>query len=143
MTKEKRFKTWYNAEPCKGQIFTEESVTIPGQAYQVRDILTRYQSGQSLGISQKTMRYNEGETTFDDVDPTARPDYDLADISEFNEVLKTKKSIREAMKKEQIKKQKENAKQETESKRSEERSDGTTTSDDSKKNSLSANDAQR
>jgi hypothetical protein len=66
----------YNNFP--GEINNEDSETIPGQSYEIADIIQRFTQGQSLNLSNSTPQY-VGEN-FDDIDPTTAPDFDLTDV---------------------------------------------------------------
>lgn len=76
----------------------DPSVTVPGQSYTIAELIEKHRIGISPEVS-KPVTYMENPT-FDDVDPTADPDFDLADVTTLKseidlkvEKAKTKKKV--------------------------------------------------
>lgn len=96
---EPRFITAFNYNPAthKGEINTQTSETIQGQALTVTEVLIRFSRGTLPDIKFPTY-YDEVED-FDADDPTLRPDFDLSDtdnIQEYIDYLQSKKDKIEA-----------------------------------------------
>lgn len=81
------FVTPYNYDASDELCFEHNpgnpSLTVPDEALSLRDLLANYTHGIAPPVSQTTYYdsdFNDG-LTFDDVDPTLDPDFDLADYS--------------------------------------------------------------
>lgn len=71
----------YNYELTEqGMEFNDEaSMTVPGQSYNMRELLAKHASGIMPGIAHP-VDYNDIDD-FEGYDPTLAPDYDLADVT--------------------------------------------------------------
>lgn len=81
------------------------SMTVPDQNLSIRDILERYARGNEMPIGHSG-HYDGEDVSFDDIDPTLDPAFDLADYSAEIGNLKQKAAEREA-EREQIRADKE------------------------------------
>lgn len=93
----RRFRSTYNYIPLESdtEVNNEPSQTISGQAFSIREILTKWTRGVPPEIS-KLGYYNENEDpSFDDYDETRNPGFDLADASETLYSLKLKSQRQE------------------------------------------------
>lgn len=76
--------TAYNYDPSDnpGELTTKKSVTVPDQSLTVEEILDLYARG--IGIDSI---YHEGsgldDPSFDDLDPTQRPDFDIIEAHQI------------------------------------------------------------
>lgn len=61
-----------------GEKLSGNSMTIPDESYTIREILEKFTMGYD--IPRKHPQYSNTDD-FDDVDPTAAPDFDLADVT--------------------------------------------------------------
>jgi len=85
-----KFRTHYNFQLSESDQEKPigESMTVPGQAYTMREILLKYTSG-NVGDLQKN-GYGDENPDFDDLDITRNPDFDLSDYTEENNYLQEK-----------------------------------------------------
>lgn len=82
------------------------SMAMPNQAYSIKEILDRFARGMMPPIQKQGIYAND--PTFDDVDPTRDPAFDLADVTErteeidnlLTELEKKKKELAELKRKE-------------------------------------------
>lgn len=94
-----RFRTNFNI-PLHGPEFepkTGESETIPDETLTIEELISRTQRGiplQSM-VNVRTPHYHDSDS-FDDVDPTMDPNFDLADMSEIAEEIVERKELEEA-----------------------------------------------
>ena len=77
-------KTYFNAKPYEGKVFTMPSETIPDQSLTMRQILDRYARG--LPLDAKVPQWDDN-ADLDDVLPDPRR-LDLAERQEFAEAAK-------------------------------------------------------
>jgi len=89
--------------PSPGEINNDPSETIPGQGYSVVELVAKYQRGQALGIKNRIPMYPDSEPSFDDIDPTLDPNFDLSDITIIEHDLLQKREARELAKAEREK----------------------------------------
>ncbi|MEM2004287.1 MAG: hypothetical protein QXZ28_04955 [Candidatus Methanomethylicaceae archaeon] len=67
---------------------TAKTLVVPNQSMSIREIVTRYASGQTVVGSRE--HYYDGSEDFDAFDPTLDPNFDLADYTEMqNEISKS------------------------------------------------------
>lgn len=93
-----KIKNILNYEPSEGHYFTQPSQTVPDQAMSVREIMTRYANGQSVGGSH-TEYWDENE---DNIGINLK-NLDLVDIQEMKKyntkkIDKLKSDLEEAKK---------------------------------------------
>lgn len=90
------FKTNYNAKysPRGGEFNQEPSMTVPDMALSVHEMLVRF-TNNTLGNIAKTPYYEENPS-FDTIDETNNPDYDLADFTADSNTLSYNKLKRKA-----------------------------------------------
>ncbi|QXP44138.1 MAG: hypothetical protein [Arizlama microvirus] len=88
------YQNTYNYLNHPGEINNDESETIPGQAYEVEDILRRFTAGQPLNISNNIPQY-VGSENFDDIDPTMDPNFDITDVEEITNQIAENQQIRQ------------------------------------------------
>lgn len=76
-------------KPGDTEFFTEPSLTEPDQCYTVQELLNRHISGSLPDISQPYYYDTDVQDPhgFDNVDPTMRPDFDLADYASLSDNL--------------------------------------------------------
>nr|QJB19970.1 MAG: hypothetical protein [Microvirus sp.] len=98
------------------------SMTVPDQAMTIKQILEKYTNGINPNVSRQ-VGYHDGEPTFDDIDPTRDPEFDLADITIHKDELEKKISLQEQRESEKIKKKKESEKIEDSKKQNPEKKD--------------------
>lgn len=67
----------YNYIENLGEVNTEESETVPNQAYTVSEVLLRFSQGTLPNIDQPL--YHDDTDDFDNIDPTLDPAFDLVD----------------------------------------------------------------
>jgi len=88
-TKKWSFNTKYNFKlsPSHMEYNEGQSMTIPGQAYTISEILEKYTRGQAPRIAKDG--YYEENPSLDSIDPMRSPDFDLADatilLDQYNE----------------------------------------------------------
>lgn len=78
----KKLSKPYSLLISKGKVFKGESQTIPDQAMEVRDILSRYTSGQSLSVNANVPIYGEDNLLYD---VRRKSNIDLAEDRHANE----------------------------------------------------------
>lgn len=83
----------YNYLDHPGELNLEDSLTIPDQSYNIADIVQRFTMGQPLNISQRTPFYL-GSEDFNDIDPTAAPDFDLVDADNLSREMAENQQLR-------------------------------------------------
>lgn len=84
----------YNYLDHPGELNLEDSETIPGQSYNIAELVQRFTQGQSLNLSQQTPFYL-GSEDFNDIDPTKAPDFDLVDVENLKAQISEAQSLRE------------------------------------------------
>lgn len=79
-----KFATWYNYHEVPKQIKAEKlnpiSLTVPGQAFSIREILEKFTRGMSFDNIAKQPQFMDNPD-FDSYDFTTSPDFDLADVT--------------------------------------------------------------
>lgn len=76
-----------------GEINQEESVTVPGQAFTVKEVLLRFNNGTLPNIVQPV--YHDDIEDFDNIDPTLDPAFDLVDAENILNDIKNNQTERE------------------------------------------------
>lgn len=77
-----KFRTHYNALliPRQTEINNGISLTVPGQTFTIKEILTKFSNGMELNLGHPGQF--QDDPSFDDYDVTRDPDFDLADATE-------------------------------------------------------------
>lgn len=77
-----KYTTWLNYKPKKEhkQTFTEESQTIPNEAYTVKDLMNKFTSGTMPAVQKQT--YYDSEANFDYIPPNQRNYLDITEAEE-------------------------------------------------------------
>ncbi|MBA7539826.1 hypothetical protein ES705_32111 [subsurface metagenome] len=83
---------------------TGPSVTVPGQSYSVAELLNRHIAGNMPDV--KRQEYYDPEASFDNMDPTENPDFDLSDATVLADEIKIKIEEQKEKKKEKDEKDK-------------------------------------
>lgn len=83
---------YYNKLKKDGKVLTGEqpvgkSLTVPAQSMSMQEIFLRFSLGQTLE-NQRPQYWDGEKPTFEDVDETLRPDFDLVDVSEISDRIK-------------------------------------------------------
>lgn len=86
--------TKWDVKPTKES--TEPSQTIPGEAYTIRELLTKFTRGVIPDVG-KNMKFDDSED-FEDIDISRVPDFDLSDITEYKENIEAAKELYEKAK---------------------------------------------
>lgn len=73
----------------------EASETIPDQSLTIEEILMKFAQGETVHLGS-TFYYesNDESASFDDIDPTKDPAFDLADVSEIQASIEIRKRLR-------------------------------------------------
>lgn len=78
----------------------EPSITIPDESFTVKEILERFTTGMPLSLSKQPIY--DSEASFDDIDETRDPAFDLADATLARDLMNaeftTKKEAAKAAK---------------------------------------------
>lgn len=94
--KKPRFRTAYNFKLDKSDLEPGGgvSVCVPGEAMTIAEIARRFASGITDNIARKPVYEDEsrGELGFGDVDETRDPAFDLADVTEIQDDIKSRLS---------------------------------------------------
>lgn len=109
--KVKQHYSRYNKRPYAGEVNTEPSKTVPGQAMTIKELIDRYKRGQSIPIVSTTWE-TEDETTDE-----PRELIDFTDIQEVKDELKRLNEKHEKFKQKKLsEEQKKNAQSEEQEK---------------------------
>ena len=78
----KNFRNPYNFKLEAKDLENKEgkSLTVPDQSFTVQEILLKFTSGIPLNIGLE-VEYEGDDPSFDDIDETRQPDFDLADAT--------------------------------------------------------------
>ena len=86
----------YNYKENVGEINTQESETVPNQAYTVKEVLLKFSQGTLPNIVQPV--YYDDTEDFDNIDPTHNPAFDLVDAENILKEINNNKKEREEKK---------------------------------------------
>ena len=86
----------YNHKENPGEINTLESVTVPNQAFTVKEVLLRFNNGTLPNIVQPV--YYDDTDDYDNIDPTQNPAFDLVDAENILNEIKNNQQEREKIK---------------------------------------------
>lgn len=89
--KEIKFTTPYNYKSKEQDKENPDpvSMTIPGQSYTIKELVEKHRIGIIPNISNNKPQYSENPT-FDIIDVTSLPDFDLVDGTELKELIENK-----------------------------------------------------
>ncbi len=79
---------------------SEEVLVEPSDAYTIRELIYRLAMGMPVPSGPNSGEYPDKDQDFDDVLPTERGDFDLADYAQMSEELRSKYQVKFEEKKE-------------------------------------------
>lgn len=86
----------YNHLKHPGEINTQESETVPNQAFTVKEVLLRFNNGTLPNIVQPV--YYDDTDDYDNINPTENPAFDLVDAENILKSINNNKKEREELK---------------------------------------------
>lgn len=82
----------FTIQPIDCETNNEPSVTVPGQAYTIEELLVKFGQGQNPVSVKDGIYYGEAQD-FDDFDPTTSPDFDLVDAENTLNQIKNRQKF--------------------------------------------------